>query len=66
MKSAQAWVAPAPDAECHEIGPTDFAAAGRGLARDVAGILPRNNSSVVCGTVWCHEGLVPVRGSQML
>jgi hypothetical protein len=24
MKSAQAWVQPAADAECHETGPKDF------------------------------------------
>jgi hypothetical protein len=28
LKSAQPWIAPAPSAECHEIGPSDFAPLG--------------------------------------
>ena len=39
MRSAQPWVLPAADAECHEIAPNDFQAAAK-LARDVAGVLP--------------------------
>jgi hypothetical protein len=29
MKSAQAWISPAADAECHEIGPDDFKPRGK-------------------------------------
>jgi hypothetical protein len=29
LKSAQAWISTAPEAECHEIGPDDFAPLGR-------------------------------------